>query len=238
MPNVDINTFSKIVDSHFAERLGFGVSKPLALDLLSQTLQILDEFNIQHCLISGTLLGKIRHNDFIPWDDDMDILVDGSLQSKLPDIIEKYHNRFTFIGDLGGYNGVKICFCDVGSEIKTNNHGCKQRIINKNGKYNWPFVDLFVYTTGGDSIRFFDKDWDMSRMIPFIKSDFVGISVNLPQDSDYVLQRNFSPDYMTKLISNWHHHKTETNVNHEEVIDISIEEYNYILKHKRGDKNI
>jgi hypothetical protein len=188
MPNVDINTFSKIVHSHFGEHHGFGVSKPLALDLLSQTLQILDEFNIQHCLISGTLLGKIRHNDFIPWDDDMDILVDGSLQSKLPDIIEKYHNRFTFIGDLGGYNGVKICFCDVGSEMQTNNHGCKQRIINKNGKYNWPFVDLFVYTIGGDSIRFFDKDWDMSRMIPFIKSDFVGISVNLPQDSDYFLK--------------------------------------------------
>lgn len=230
MPNVDINTFSKMVDTYFGEHHGFGVSKPLALDLLFQTLQILDEFNIQHCLISGTLLGKIRHNDFIPWDDDIDILVDGSLQSKLPDIIHKYQNIFTFIGILGDYNGVKICFSDLGNEMTTDNHGCKQRIINKNGKYNWPFVDLFVYTIKDDSMKFFDKDWDMNRMTPFIKTDFGGISVNIPQDSDYFLQRNFSPDYMTKLISNWYHHKDEKNINKEDVIDISMDQYNYILK--------
>lgn len=234
MPNVDINTFSKIVHSHFGEHHGFGVSKPLALDLLSQTLQMLDEFSVQHCLISGTLLGKIRHNDFIPWDDDIDILVDDSLRNKMPDIIQKYRDTFTFIGGRGCG---KICFIDRGSEMTTNNHGCKQNIINKNGKYNWPFVDLFEYYTDGDNMRFFNKDWDIHRMTPFIKTDFVGVSVNIPQDSDYFLQRNFSPDYMTKLISNWYHHKNEQTINKEDVIDIPMEGYNYILKIHR-DKEL
>ena len=71
---------------------GFAEYKPNAINLLKTTVNILNEFDINHFLISGTLLGFVRHNDFIPWDDDIDLLVDESLLDNLSDISKKYPN--------------------------------------------------------------------------------------------------------------------------------------------------
>ena len=44
--------------------------------LLKAWLHIAKSHNIQYVLFTGTLLGAIRGNDIIPWDIDMDLLVD------------------------------------------------------------------------------------------------------------------------------------------------------------------
>ena len=44
---------------------GFGQYKNVAIDLLKKTIDILNEFDINHLLISGTLLGYVRHNDSV-----------------------------------------------------------------------------------------------------------------------------------------------------------------------------
>ena len=44
----------------------------LELLLASEVLKICEKYNLKIVMLAGTFLGAIRHNGFIPWDDDMD----------------------------------------------------------------------------------------------------------------------------------------------------------------------
>lgn len=49
--------------------------KAYSLNILKDIKRVCTELNLRYFLDSGTLLGAIRHNGFIPWDDDIDIVM-------------------------------------------------------------------------------------------------------------------------------------------------------------------
>ena len=46
--------------------------------LLAEIIKVFEKENIKWFAACGTCLGAIRHNNFIPWDDDVDIYIFGS----------------------------------------------------------------------------------------------------------------------------------------------------------------
>ena len=43
--------------------------------MLQEICELYKKHNIPYCLFAGTFLGAIRHKEFIPWDDDIDLLI-------------------------------------------------------------------------------------------------------------------------------------------------------------------
>lgn len=56
--------------------------------LLCEALRLFKEYKIHYILCGGTLLGAIRHNGFIPWDDDIDIFVPRKDYERLKKLIK------------------------------------------------------------------------------------------------------------------------------------------------------
>ena len=72
--------------------------KQLILDILIDFDQVCRNNNIPYSLAYGTLLGAVRHKGFIPWDDDIDVIVTRDNYNKLIDILNvKLQNNHKFI---------------------------------------------------------------------------------------------------------------------------------------------
>lgn len=47
----------------------------ISLEILKRVADICEKQNLKYFLAYGTLIGAIRHHDYIPWDDDVDIMM-------------------------------------------------------------------------------------------------------------------------------------------------------------------
>jgi hypothetical protein len=135
----------------FSSSNGFDEYKNDAIELIKILFELFDKFEIDYFIISGTLLGYYRHNkEFIPWDDDIDIIVSNKFVEKINDLIKELDN-----------NQLKCSFypCNMLFFYK---FYFNNKVI-KHNKYNWPFVDIFVYRinekNGKKYLNFFNKNW-------------------------------------------------------------------------------
>lgn len=58
-----------------SKKLEINEIQQISIEVLKFVTDICDKENIKYFLAYGTLIGAVRHKGFIPWDDDVDILV-------------------------------------------------------------------------------------------------------------------------------------------------------------------
>ncbi|MGN1368057.1 MAG: phosphorylcholine transferase LicD [Aristaeellaceae bacterium] len=61
------------------------------LELLKELKYICEKYDISYFLAYGTLLGAVRHGGFIPWDDDVDVLMRASDLKRFEEAFRKEH---------------------------------------------------------------------------------------------------------------------------------------------------
>lgn len=92
------------------------IAKKKCLELLIKLDEICSKNDIRYWIDGGTLLGAIRHQGFIPWDDDIDICIPAPDYYKLIDVLSQFckednsyilfhgdsnfHFCFDFFGDI------------------------------------------------------------------------------------------------------------------------------------------
>ncbi len=112
------------------------------LEMLDVFVDICDRHNINYWLACGTLLGARRHQGFIPWDDDLDIVVMQRDYDKLLSILqEKLPEKFKLQA-----RGTDKDYCRYNARIRDTNsiiHQKKARNIEYNGIYKGIFIDIF-----------------------------------------------------------------------------------------------
>ncbi|XP_064648259.1 uncharacterized protein LOC135500632 [Lineus longissimus] len=150
--------------------MGNRVYRDVFLDLLKTFIEIADELELVWFIHYGTLIGSWRHHGFVPWDDDIDIIVNISQKDALLSKIKSMNPYYM------GEDGIPIVkFYSNRSTLKV-----------PKSYHKWPFIDILFFEEDDDAIwdnlRYMNNiHLQKSDVFPLHKRPFEGFLVNSPR---------------------------------------------------------
>lgn len=146
------------------------------------------EHNLKYYAWGGTLLGAIRHNGFIPWDDDLDVAMPIDDYEKFAKLFAKSHQK-----DIGF-----IEYPWIGGKIFDKNSTLVEpHYLTNTKKYIGTFIDIFPLI--GIPTTEHDRDIFMDRMRSFNADSLIferfrnrspKNKEDILKEQDYLLHKN------------------------------------------------
>jgi len=196
----DIENIYKI--KHIEHFSNVEITKKEIVQQIYQMLKDMDKLflkhNINYWMSGGTLLGAIRHNGLIPWDDDADFeILDSDVEKFLSIDYEKY--------------GYAISQTYFGYKIYPKNG-------QKNNKYNWkyPFLDIFLCTIKDGRTNFISRraqylykvcTFEEKKLFPLKRYKFGNIFLNGPNEIGDYFSKCYGNDWYTHYYKSYDHEK-------------------------------
>lgn len=162
------------------------------LKIVEEIKRICDKYRIEYFLDSGSLLGAIRHDGFIPWDDDIDIGMKKEEYVKFLRVAQKELKNDFYLDNYQTNKNNPYVF----TKLRLKGTVFLEEIGNIHLNHNEIFVDIFpyYYVSANPIVRKVDgikmaflaqavmskygyKNWKgqgIKKRIKFIPSDIVG----------------------------------------------------------------
>lgn len=188
------------------KQAGFKYTKPHVTKQLYHLMYITDRIfaknKIEYWVDSGTLLGVVRHQGLIPWDDDVDIKV-WNRDSKRIERTTKEFAKYNVVL-MPNMFGYKIFFNDA-EEIK-------------GYKWKYPAIDVFVVNLSLDKrkilfSRYDAQRWfgecynDPNKLYPLKRARFGSFTVSVPSAAECIefCKRCYGRDWNTHAYAGYDH---------------------------------
>lgn len=156
----------------------------LEIKIALEIKRVCEKHQIKYFLAFGSLLGAIRHQGFIPWDDDLDI---GMLRDDYERFIRVFNketdSKIFFMENWD----TEPCYGHSFTKIKLNNTVFEEYSISKTNTHKGIFVDVFPFDSLVDNpqeIRQFEKRIRFFRMLYKFK---LGYRPTNPSDKSQLL---------------------------------------------------
>ena len=169
--------------------VGFFDQRDLIIRHMHDFFEIVNNRQIRACIMFGTLLGKLRHNDFIPWDDDVDIIVfdfDAFLEHCVPGLERQGYTVEPDVRD-GKRMGCRI-FREDSAKVPG-----KPRL-------RFPWIGIWEHEVGEDGLIVLPPEEVRYRpedFLPLGRTDLLGVDVGVPHNPTKILNTCFgSEDWM------------------------------------------
>ena len=159
--------------------------KGVMLATFKTFISALQAANLTYLIYGGTLIGSYRHHGFIPWDDDVDVMLNFSQKAQVRDALKALEP------DYGVYGSDDLTATSQWKFYLTSSDGYMHK------SFKWPYIDIFFFKENAshiwDATPIFSKDycWEKSTVFPLIARPFEDMWVQSPCDSGGVLQKNY-----------------------------------------------
>lgn len=111
------------------------------LEILKEFVLICNKYHLQYFLDGGTLLGAVRHQGFIPWDDDLDVAMPRKDYDKFCKVVSKCLPDYLFFQDFHTDKYYPYAFAKIRKKGTVFTELISQNCKMKNGI----FIDIFPY---------------------------------------------------------------------------------------------
>jgi len=146
------------------KKLTINERKKIMLELLKYTDDICREHNIKYSLFAGSLIGTIRHHGYIPWDDDIDIILTKENYEKLKTILDKKTGRYQTL--KFGRGGERFSFLKL---IDTKTHLIEGAQTTFDPYYG-VYIDIFCYYPTSDNEKLRKKHYQKIKLLESLTS--------------------------------------------------------------------
>lgn len=192
-----------------------------ALKLLTEAL---DKAGVDYFLYGGSLIGSWRHQDIVPWDDDLDIIVNISSWEKIEQIKIPKHtlniqtlNRYKFYSDNA---------TDIPGYF-----------------WKWPYIDVCFF--GDNGTHLYDMDptfsktfvYDKKDVLPLSRRSFGSLELKVPRNTEKVLSQNYNVN-ICQTRSYDHQQQASIKPEHVKSVDCSLlyRVYPFVMRTSKNQK--